>query len=114
MLGSGRLKKRTVVEGDTSAAKPRNGQVVKIHKKGEVAIRIIGMQDFQPFHGCFQSLFKTNQRLTTEMWSLSCPKGRTYAAWTLSCLSCIPARYLFVSIHLKCMGLPHSNFRWQR
>ena len=37
VLGSGRLKKRTVVEGVTSAAKPRNGQVVKIHKKGEVA-----------------------------------------------------------------------------
>ena len=34
-MGSGRLKKRTVVEGDTSAAKPRNGQAVKIHKKGE-------------------------------------------------------------------------------
>ena len=36
VLGSGRLKKRTVVEGDTSAAKPRNGQKVTIHKKGEM------------------------------------------------------------------------------
>jgi len=33
VLGSGRLKKRTVEEGDTSAAKPRNGQTVKFHKK---------------------------------------------------------------------------------
>jgi len=33
VLGSGRLRKRTVFEGDTSAAKPRNGQVVRIHKK---------------------------------------------------------------------------------
>ena len=36
VLGSGRLKKRTVVEGDTSAAKPRNGQTVKFHKKGKM------------------------------------------------------------------------------
>ena len=37
VLGSGRLRKRTVVEGDTSHGhKPRNGQTVKIHKKGEM------------------------------------------------------------------------------
>ena len=55
VLGSGRLRKRTVVEGDTSHGhKPRNGQTVKIHKKGEI---ICILHSLESVTQCFEILF---------------------------------------------------------